>query len=345
MSFSYTTGTGGTWTSVLESAQTRSLCTINQYPTCSSTWTGIDFNIGVAGTDNAGGQEGSCWVGFRWIGGSGGLTAGEFEAGSCNIYDSKIHANIGSGTQAVLAGEWFGAQISNGSRQAVAGTGKIANGGPGLTVEFTNLHYSGGGPAWVASPVSGSTLLQVASYGGGALTPLIASDGFTLPNLLNSADASKITMIHTNTPMILLNPLEDYSLGAIFTTFVNDPPIEKRYTFNPTFVVRGPFVTRVIIPDGAIVTIDDINQTTGAVTTLGTFSTVSGQINGGAGVDVLRETLIGIAQTSTEYRTRIRVEAPGIRFHDQILKLESEYVGDYGLTYYKPDFEGELSEV
>ena len=190
------------------------------------------------------------------------------------------------------------------------------------------------GLIWGGAPDAANILFGDSNNLGGSFDPGVVIEGL----LKSDAVASPMLTIFTG-DVTLLNSREDYGL----TGLIQGAAAKVRYTWNPRFVERDAAGVTGSPIGGLIVRVFDVRESTGGESQPygASFTTISGggsagRINGGAGLDLLREDL-----TAGFYSQRITVEGAGYRAINMVITMRSKLDVDVPVDFLRPDLEEE----
>lgn len=326
-------GTPSAWASLNElvvNMRNASAGTGGQITTARITSTGswgdgnvLEFTLGSQPGDRYSAADGSVWCGVDFVG------QGGFNTSPQRLRLSLFGSTLDNVTAIVPLGPGgdVGASIVRPTFQANTGVVEsvVAYGIGGMVGQASGDQDN----VLIASATSGVSFAQA----GTVVEGLLLSDQVVQPWLNNFSLGL----------VILLNPRQDLDLAAHTLNIGAGATVEKRYMFNPTF---AQFVAPFAPPlpaSGLQVVINEINETTAAVTAIFTGTTnAQGKLNAGAGVE-LRRQLLDSSNVSTLFSHHIEVQGPGYRLVSQLFQLRAPADNTLTIPRIIPDYEGELS--
>jgi hypothetical protein len=246
------------------------------------TWAGsLTITLGSTTGDPNAADEGCVLVGIR----SGptlqvrGFAYGSYSDGTSGL---GFNANDGTVVGSVVRGSIGLGSGTGGTIESVAVYGDqpvLVGGTPGIN---NLLITSSAGSIGVTNP---------ATFGG-----LLISSDIAFPAFIYSYNTD-------TTPMVVLDPREDYDITSIIDFTFTNRFAEKRYTFNPRFVLPTVPPTPV---DALAVVITEINEDDfSEIEVFNDVTDIDGRLNAGAGVVLRRQSSTGTTPVGTNFTHRM----------------------------------------
>lgn len=214
--------------------------------------------------------------------------------------------------------------------------GSIFSGSQGLYSGLVESHVEWTtqfGIVWYGSPDTKNFLFSD-SAALGTIQATVTIEGLLL------SDAVTVPMIIASTGVVtLLNSREDYTTAMLFASGQG----QVRYTWNPRFVERDATGQIGAPITGIVVRAWEVQESTGTETELTADGSpwttdANGRINGGAGVDFLRD-----HTANGTYHQRIVVEGGNYRAQNFPITMRAKLDYDHPVDVQQTDFEGETN--